>query len=90
MAPIHSFTKQNSTFMVSTIIDLRLVDIQGTSYLHSPYKRPPSINNIFKLVSFLNQARAWFLKIAFVREVSMCVWMCVCGCVCVRPQAMNN
>ena len=40
---------------------------------------------------FLNQARAgrrparaWFLEIAFVREVSMhvcvcvCVWMCVC------------
>ena len=40
---------------------------------------------------FLNQARvgrrparAWFLRIAFVREVSMrvcvcvCVWMCVC------------
>ena len=31
-------------------------------------------------------ARAWFLEIAFVREVSMrvCVWMCVC--VCVRPR----
>ena len=45
---------------------------------------------------FLNQARAglrparaWFLEIAFVREVSMrvCVCVCVCGCVvCVRPR----
>ena len=32
-------------------------------------------------------ARAWFLKIAFVWEVSMCVcvWMCVSA-----PEAMNN
>ena len=32
-----------------------------------------------------NQMHAWFLEIAFVREVSMhvCVWMCVCVCVCV-------
>ena len=45
---------------------------------------------------FLNQARAghrpacaWFLNIAFVREVSMrvCVWMCVCVS---APEAMNN
>ena len=44
---------------------------------------------------FLNQARAghrparaWFLEIAFVREVSMRVCMCVCVdvCVCVRPR----
>ena len=39
---------------------------------------------------FLNQARAglhaWFLEIAFVWEVSMRV----CGCVCVRPQAMKT
>ena len=27
------------------------------------------------------QARAWFLRIAFVREVSMCVYMCVDVCV---------
>ena len=30
--------------------------------------------DIFKL----NQAHAWFLKIAFVRDVSMCVCVCVC------------
>ena len=36
-------------------------------------------------------ARAWFLEIAFVREVGMCVcvWMCVCVCVS-APEAMNN
>ena len=44
-------------------------------------------------ISFLNQARvgrrparAWFLRIAFVREVSMCVYVCVCVDVCVRPR----
>ena len=32
---------------------------------------------------------AWFLEIAFVREVSMRV--CVCGCVvCVRPQGYEK
>ena len=37
----------------------------------------------------LNQAHAWFLEIAFVREVS--VWMCMCVCVCVSaPEAINN
>ena len=35
---------------------------------------------------FLNQARAWFLEIAFVREVSMRVCVCVDVCVCVRPR----
>ena len=45
--------------------------------------------------TFLNQACAWFLEIAFVREVSMraCVRVCVCVCVCVyvsAPKAMNN
>ena len=42
---------------------------------------------------FLNQVRAWFLRIAFVREVSS--YACVCVCVCVdmcvsAPEAMNN
>ena len=35
---------------------------------------------------FLNQACAWFLKIAFVQEVGMHVCMCMCP----RPQAINN
>ena len=36
-------------------------------------------------------ARAWFLRIAFVREVSMRVCVCVWMCVCVSaPEAMNN
>ena len=32
--------------------------------------------------AFLNQARAWFLKVEPVRIVSMCVYVCVC----VRPR----
>ena len=59
-----------------------------------------AINSVVK--SVLNQvhtshrpARAWFLEIAFVREVSMrvyvCVRMCVCVCVCVSIlEAMKN
>ena len=39
---------------------------------------------------FLNQARAWFLKVDPVRIVSMCVCLHVCVCVCVRPKAINN
>ena len=36
-------------------------------------------------------ARAWFLRIAFVWEVSMRVYVCVWMCVCVSaPEAMNN
>ena len=50
------------------------------------------------VVHLLNQARAgrrparaWFLRIAFVREVSMRVCVCVWMCVCVSaPEAMNN
>ena len=38
------------------------------------------------LTSFLNQARAWFLEIAFVREVSMRVCVCGCVCVCLPPR----
>ena len=34
---------------------------------------------------FLNQAHAWFLEIAFVRNVGMCVRTCVCP----RPEAIN-
>ena len=38
--------------------------------------------------TILNQVHAWFLEIAFVREVSMSV--CVTVFVCVRPQAIKN
>ena len=55
-------------------------------------------NRTLVLLLFLNQARAgrrpartWFLRIAFVREVSMRVCVCVWMCVCVSaPEAMNN
>ena len=30
-------------------------------------------------------ARVWFLEIAFVGEIGMCVYVHVCVCVCPRP-----
>ena len=59
------------------------------------------------MLHFLNQARAglrparaWFLRIASVREsmrvcvcvcLRVCVFACVCVCVCVSaPEAINN
>ena len=44
-------------------------------------------------MKFLNQARAdaWFLEIAFVWEVCVCVYVCVYVCVCVpASQAIRN
>ena len=35
-------------------------------------------------MTFLNQARAWFLKIVSV-STSVCVCVCVCVCLCVCP-----
>ena len=37
-------------------------------------------------------AHAWFLEIAFVREVStyVCACVCVCVCVCACTQAIKN
>ena len=40
--------------------------------------------------AFLNQAHAWFLRIASVHK---CMYACVCVCVCVcvpAPEAINN
>ena len=34
---------------------------------------------------FLNQARAWFPEITFVRDVGMFMHVCVCVCVSVYP-----
>ena len=36
---------------------------------------------LFIGITFLNQARAWFLRIASVRELQ---YVCVCVCVCPR------
>ena len=38
---------------------------------------------------FVNQARAWFLKIDLVRIIGMRVCMCVCVCVS-APETVNN
>ena len=45
------------------------------NYKHFPF------NKKYSSVTFLNQARAWFLKITSVR---------MCVCVCVRPRAIKN
>ena len=60
LAPIHLFTKQ----IVPTIINLKLVDIHGTSFPHMLYKLLPFIKNIFKptsffLLSFLSHTFLW-------------------------------
>ena len=48
------------------------------------------VSKVIVIVIFLNQARAWFLKITSVR-MYVCVCVCVCLCVCVSaPEAMNN
>ena len=49
LAPIHSFTKQ--IFIVSTIVYPNFMDIIFIDSLYVPYKRLPSINNIFTRVS---------------------------------------
>ena len=43
-----------------------------------------NFQNLIRQPGFLNQAHAWLLEIAFVREVSMRVYVCVCvrACVC--------
>ena len=33
------------------------------------------VNSIFNSIDFLSQACAWFLEIAFVHKVCMCVWV---------------
>ena len=48
--------KTNSTFIVSTIINLRFFVIDHTAFLQAPYKLPPSIKNIL-------HARRFFLII---------------------------
>ena len=51
--PIHLFTKQMvHTFIVSRIVDSKLVQISFTCFLYAPYKVLPSINNIFTCTSF--------------------------------------
>ena len=53
----------NSSFIVSTIIDLKLVNIHGTSFSQIPYECPPSINNIFMCASFFPCLFASFIFI---------------------------
>ena len=57
-------------------------------YIFSPSKLKLLLQHhetLHCLPTFLNQARAWFLKITSVR-MYVCVSVCVCVCVCVRPR----
>ena len=51
----------------------------------SKYKN--TVNQFFAITILLNQARAWFLEIVFVKTSGMrvCVFVCLCVCVCVCP-----
>ena len=61
LAPIHLFAKQIvRTFIVSRIIDPKLVQIIFTCFSHVPYKALPSINNIFMCTLFF-----FFLSFSF-------------------------
>ena len=44
--------KTNSTFILSTIINLRFFAINRAAFPQAPYKLPPSINNIFMRVLY--------------------------------------
>ena len=48
--------KTNSTFIVSTIIDLRFFSIDHTAFPQAPYKLSPSIKNIFTRTSFFSNS----------------------------------
>ena len=61
--------KTNSTFIVSTIFNLRFFAIDHTAFPQVPYKLPPSINNIMR-VSFFS----FFLILSFSSHTFL--WAC--------------
>ena len=94
--------KDKCEFMVSSVKYLgHIIDANG---LHpapdklKAVKNAPAPQNVTELKAylglltyyskFLNQARAWFLRIASVHK---CLYACVFVCVCVSaPKAINN
>ena len=65
---------------------ITLLIINGIIIMNQDSAVRIGIANALEFHTFLNQARAWFLEIAFVREVGMRVCVDVCVCVCVRPR----
>ena len=57
-----------------------VMQVEGPSIFSVARGIPNSSQTCWKIARFLNQARAWFLKIDPVQIV------CMCMCVCVRPR----
>ena len=65
LALIHPFTEQIvATFIVSTIINLKLADIHSMSFLCASYNGPPSINNNFTC--------GWFFSLFHFHRTLFC------------------
>ena len=80
--------KTNSTFIVSTIIDLKLIDIHGTSFPHSPYKLLPSTKHNFThmslflillliLLSFSSHTFSWACGSLYMCESQKFLYLCI-------------
>ena len=84
-------TKVLSTLgTVTTLHRVLLRQKQKKLHAHAPNDRMACIiaMYVYQFHIFLNQACAWFLSIASVRE---CLYACVCVFACVSaPKAMNN
>ena len=77
--------KTNSTFIVSTIIDLRFFPIDHTAFPQAPYKLTPSINNIFTCASFFSLFLILSLFLSFIFIVHFFVGLWGLGGACVNP-----
>ena len=81
LAPIHSFTRQiRSTFIVSTIINLRFFAIDHTVF----HRRP--INSLFPSITFLH-VRRFFLYFYFHFH---CTLSWACGSLCEPRKFFSN
>ena len=61
-SPWHLFTRflTNSTFIVSRIVHLKLINIDDMTFPQTPYKLFPPIKNIFMHVSLFSSAFTHF------------------------------
>ena len=72
----------NSTFTVSTIINLKLVDIHGMSFPHMLYKLPPP------LITFLYTRHFFFL--CFFVSFSLHTFLWTCRILCEPRKYFSN
>ena len=76
--------KTNSTFIVSTIIDLRFFAINHIAFPQAPYKLTPSINNIFTHASFFS-----LFLILYFFHFHCTLFRGLAGA-CVNPESFSN